>query len=285
MARAGVETAWWDLIAFRHGTSLAERVTRRLHELGVAPRWCERASTIECGIALGIPQQEDAAVLADWVDAAVRAGYRRVKLKVRPGWDEEPVSVTREVLRRMRAELPITVDANGAYPLDGDAADVRRLDALGLLYIEQPFPGEALWDLRELHRMLETPICLDETLTSDDVARQILELDGPTVWNVKVQRVGGLEEACRIYARAVRSGVKLWGGTMPESGIGAQAMLALGCHRGFVYPSDIEPSERWYAPGSDTIELTMGSDGTMPVPVERPRVNHSVAWREVAVLP
>src|SRR5262249_29380030 len=136
--------------------------------------------------------------------------------------------------------------------------------------LEQPLAEDALWDARALTRTLKTPVCLDESLVSDDVARQIVEMGGPLIWNIKVQRVGGLEEACRIYARARAAGARVWGGTMPETGLGAQTMLALGCHGGFSFPTDIEPSDRWYKPGMDLIELTMNSDGTMPVPQQRP---------------
>lgn len=270
MARAGVETAWWDLEAAREGTSLADLVSRRLRELGVRGPWLHRAARIPCGIALGIPEGGDLDRLRTEVGQACVRGYRRVKLKVRPGWDEAPVHAAREVLASLAPRIPLTVDANGSYHPEQDRSALERLDALGLLYIEQPFPAEALWDLATLGRRLTTPVCLDESLTSDDVARQVLAMGGPTVWNIKIQRVGGLEEACRIYARAGEARVKVWGGTMPETGLGAQAMLALAAHGGFVYPSDLEPSERWYGAGADLVDLTMGPDGTMPVPRARP---------------
>ena len=156
--------------------------------------------------------------------------------------------------------------------MDEHIEELRRLDDLGLLYLEQPLDVTAFSDVLELSEILDTPICLDESLTSDEAARQIVAQGGPVVWNIKVQRVGGLEEACRIYARAGREGARVWGGTMPETGLGAQAMLALGSHVGFVYPSDVEPSERWYAPGVDLIQLMMSAEGMMPVPTLRPAV-------------
>jgi O-succinylbenzoate synthase len=197
-----------------------------------------------------------------------------VKLKVRPGWDLEPVYIAREEMRRAGRDVPLWVDANGAYRLDRDDVALRALDGLDLLFIEQPLPPDAWWDSCELGRQLKTPICLDETIESDDMARQILSMRGPRIWNIKIQRVGGLEEACRIYARGVAAGVALWGGTMPETGLGAQAMLALGAHAGFVYPSDIEPSERWFEPGTDVVDLVMDAQGRMNVPAVRvnPRI-------------
>ena len=284
MAIAGAETAWWDLRAAREGKSLADLVTARLTELQVAEKWLSRSRAVQCGVALGIPQGHDVLVLCRWVEDAIARGYRRIKLKVRSGWDIEPVRVTRDLLAQAGVEIPITVDANGAFNLDQHMEILRGLDGLRLLYIEQPFAADMLWDLRTLGESIGTPVCLDETLTSDGVARQVLDMGGPTVWNIKIQRVGGLEEACRIYARAVRAGVRLWGGTMPETGIGAQAMLALGCHAGFVFPSDLEPSDRWYAPGTDLAELTMSANGLMTVPTRRVAPEIGSSWKLVCDL-
>ncbi len=269
MARCGAETAWWDLHAAVSETSLAELVTRRLLELGVSREHATRRPHIECGVAIGIPQGHDLRALEADVERAIDRGYRRVKLKVMPGWDVAPVRRALDVVERTRAQVPLTVDANGAYSWPKDERTLRELDTLGLLYIEQPLPPHVLWDTCELAASLDTPVCLDESLTSDDVARQVIGMGGPLVWNLKIQRVGGIEEACRIYARAMRSGGRLWGGTMPETGLGAQAMLAVGCHAGFVFPSDLEPSERWYVPGSDVIELAMSDTGLMAVPERR----------------
>ena len=269
MAKAGVETAWWDLLAARKRISLAELVSRRLAELGVAEKMRVQRGHLECGVALGIPPAEDPGILAQWVRDAIASHYRRIKIKIRPGWDEEPVRVTQEAMRKAGVALPLWADANGAYRLDRDEAALRALDRFGLLFLEQPLSEDALQDSVALGRMIHTPICFDESLVSDEVARQILSMDGPRIWNIKIQRVGGLEEACRIYARATAEGVALWGGTMPETGLGAQAMLALGGFAGFVYPSDVEPSERWYQDGRDLVPLIMEPDGVMRIPTIR----------------
>ena len=113
---------------------------------------------------------------------------------------------------------------------------------------------------------LRTQVCVDETLRDARAARQLLELDGPVVWNLKVHRVGGLSETIRIVRLARKAGISMWAGTMPESGIGSQAAIAAASLPGFVYPSDVEPSARWFGEGADVIELTMSSDGTMTVP-------------------
>jgi len=144
--------------------------------------------------------------------------------------------------------------------------DLRNLDDAGLLYIEQPLAPDEIVGHARLAGLLKTPVCLDETLKSASLARQVVALDGPTVWNIKVHRVGGLAEVCRIYRIAAESGVALWAGTMPESGIGSQAPLAVAALPGCRYPSDLEPSERWYGVGRDVIELTMNDAGWMPVP-------------------
>ena len=163
-------------------------------------------------------------------------GYRRVKIKVAPGWDVLPVRAAREAMAG--TGLPLTVDANGAYEWPEHEASLRALDDAGLLYIEQPLAaGRARRPRRALRQQLRTPICVDETLRDARAARQVAELDGPRVWNVKVHRVGGLTEVLPHLARSpTRSALRLWAGTMPESGLGSQAALAAAALPGFVYP-------------------------------------------------
>ena len=255
-ARAGVETAAWDLEAHARATGLAALLGERL---GISP-----AGAVDCGVALGIPPDRRPEVLTDWVSDAVRRGYRRVKIKVAPGWDAAAVAAARAGM--VGTSLPLTVDANGAYEWPRDETALRGLDDAGLLYIEQPLAPDELVGHARLAQTLRTPICLDETLRDARAARQIVALDGPKVWNIKVHRVGGLSEVCRIYRVAEESGAKLWAGTMPESGIGSQAALAAAALPLFVYPSDLEPSSRWFGRNGDVIKLTMGKDGRMAVP-------------------
>jgi O-succinylbenzoate synthase len=255
-ARAGLETAAWDLEADRRHTGLAALVAERA---GVTP-----AASIACGIALGIPEDRRPETLARSVEQALREGYRRVKIKVAPGWDEAPTRAARDAL--VGTEVPLTVDANGAYEWAAHETNLRALDQLGLLYIEQPLGPEELVGHARLTRLLRTPVCLDETLHDAGWARQVVELEGPKVWNLKVHRVGGLTEALRVYRQAMAYGAALWAGTMPESGIGSQADLAVAALPGFVYPSDLEPSTRWYGRNVDVIKLVMGPDGRMAVP-------------------
>jgi O-succinylbenzoate synthase len=255
-ARAAIETAAWDLEAHRRNTGLAAQLAERL---GVRP-----AESVPCGVALGIPVDRSVRTLERWIADAVAAGYRRVKIKVAPGWDEAPVRAAREVLAG--TGLPLTVDANGGYEWREHERELRALDEAGLLYIEQPLHPDELVGHARLAERLTTPVCVDETLRDARAARQIAELGGPLVWNVKVHRVGGLSEVCRIVRIARECGAKLWAGTMPESGLGSQAALAAAAMPEFVYPSDLEPSARWFGRNTDVIKLTMTPDGRMRVP-------------------
>ena len=255
-ARAALETAAWDLEAHRRGTGIAALLAERLG-VTAAPR-------IPCGVALGIPPDRSIATLQRWIEGALTHGYRRVKIKVAPGWDAEPVAASRRALDG--TGIPLTVDANGGYEWPQHEPALRMLDESELLYIEQPLAPEELLGHVRLSQTLRTPICVDETLHGERAGRQLLELDGPRVWNVKVHRMGGLTEVCRVVRLARARGVRLWAGTMPESGLGSQAALGAAALPGFVYPSDLEPSARWFGPAADVIELGMGPDGTMEVP-------------------
>jgi O-succinylbenzoate synthase len=255
-ARASLETAMWDLEACRRGTGLAALIAERL---GVEP-----APSLPCGVALGIPADRSTQTLCRWIEQAVAKGYRRVKIKVAPGWDSVPVSAAVSALAG--SGLPLTVDANGAYEWPEHETALRSLDDAGLLYIEQPLPPDELVGHARLTRELRTQVCVDETLRDARAARQLVELDGPLVWNLKVHRVGGLSETIRIVRIAREAGISMWAGTMPESGLGSQAAIAAASLPGFIYPSDVEPSARWFGEGVDVIELTMSSDGRMTVP-------------------
>lgn len=255
-ARAAIDTAAWDLEAARRNTGMAALLGERL---GAAP-----AAAIECGVALGIPEDRSLDTLKRWIWEAVALGYRRVKIKIAPGWDAEPVGAAREALAG--TPLPLTVDANGAYRWPDDLPLLEAIDEAGLRYIEQPLAPEELVGHADLGRRLRTPVCLDETLRSAAVARQIAELGGPRIWNIKVHRMGGLTETLAVWREAERYGAELWAGTMPESGIGSQAALAAASLPRFVHPSDLEPSTRWFGRNADVVKLVMGRDGRMVVP-------------------
>jgi O-succinylbenzoate synthase len=255
-ARAALETAAWDLEAARRKTGLAALLAERVK--------AKPASSISCGVALGIPQDRSTETLRRWIDEALARGYQRVKIKVAPGWDSVPLQAALQAMAG--SGLPLTVDANGGYEWPEHDANLRELDQAGLLYIEQPLAPDDLVGHATLAHDLKTPLCLDETLKDSTAARQIIELGGPRVWNIKVHRMGGLSEVTRVYAMAKDYKAELWAGTMPESGIGSQAAIAAASLPGFVYPSDLEPSTRWFGRNTDVVKLAMSNDGRMEVP-------------------
>jgi O-succinylbenzoate synthase len=190
----------------------------------------------------------------------VEQGYRRVKLKIEPGWDLE-------VLEAVRAEHPsieLTVDANSAYTLDMSDR-LLALDSFGLHYIEQPLHWDDMLEHARLAEMLATPLCLDETLTSPARVRDALELRACAVVNIKVGRVGGLQSVREIHDLCVARGVPMWCGGMLETGIGRAHNIHLATMPGFVYPGDTASASRTYA--HDIVEQRLEAvNGVMPVP-------------------
>ena len=267
-ARAGAETAVWDLVCRRRGVRLLDLIVEALRTMGVAERHLIPRPQIQCGVALGIPDDGRVDTLARWTREALEHGYGRVKIKIRPGWDVEAIRAVRGAIAASGRPALLWADANASYELERDADALRGIDDEGLLFIEQPLQHDDLVDHATLAGRLRTPICLDESLRDARWARHALTLGASRIWNIKVQRLGGLSEAVRVYALATTQDVALWGGTMPETGVGARAILALGALPRFVYPTDVEPSERWYASGTDPLPLLMSADGTMPVPSE-----------------
>lgn len=265
MARAGVETALWDLVCAKAGCSLRTVITAVMQHLGVAEDKRVSRTFVESGAALGMPRGGDLGSLADQARAAIQAGYHRVKLKVQPGFDVEPVRAVREAVHATGRKVRIWADANGSYQREKDFPALQVLDREQLVMVEQPFPAEDVLAMIRLAHEIVTPVCLDESLADDHAAQLFLESDGPKIWNLKVQRVGGLWESVKIYKRAMEGGVRLWGGTMPETGVGSHAILCLGAFEGFTYPTDVAPSKRWYPPGADLIEVNMDGHGRISV--------------------
>lgn len=267
-ARAGAETAVWDLFCHHERASLLDLLTHALRDAGVAARELAPRDRVDCGIALGIPDTGRTATVERWTREALSRGYRRVKIKIRPGWDVEALQAARSAIVDHGREVMMWADANASYDLGRDLDALRAVDDQGLLFIEQPLQHDDLLDHAALATQLRTPICLDESLRDARWARHAVSVGASRIWNIKVQRLGGLAEALRVYAIAAECDVALWGGTMPETGIGARTILSLGALPRFVYPSDVEPSERWYSSGSDPLPLVMADDGTMAVPRE-----------------
>jgi o-succinylbenzoate synthase len=245
MAKAALEMAALDADLRARGRSLASRLG------GVRDR-------VACGVSVGIPGSLEE--LLEQVGGYVGAGYRRVKLKIEPGWDVSPVTLIREAF----PGTPLSVDANAAYTLDAIQV-FEELDALDLMMIEQPLGPEDLMEHAELQRRITTPVCLDESIRSAADARAAIALGSCGVVNVKAGRVGGMLEAVRVHDTCRERGVPVWCGGMLETGVGRASNLALASLPGFTLPGDTSASERYFA--EDLTEpFVLGPDGTMAVP-------------------
>jgi O-succinylbenzoate synthase len=198
--------------------------------------------------------------LLDAVDRYVSQGYLRIKLKIEPGWDVAPVAAVRE---RFGDDLLLQVDANTAYTL-ADARHLARLDAFDLLLIEQPLPEDDIRGHARLARVVATPICLDESITSARAAADAIALGATSVVNVKPGRVGGYLEARRVHDVCAANGVPVWCGGMLETGIGRAANVALAALPNFTLPGDTSASDRYYA--RDITEPFVLRDGHVAVP-------------------
>jgi O-succinylbenzoate synthase len=216
------------------------------------------ARRVPAGIALGLAESEAAAV--DAVRRVVAYGYRRVKVKIAPGADVDPLLAIRAAF----PDLALQADANGAYSLR-DADHLVRLDEVGLQCLEQPFGRDELDDHAALARRLATPLCLDETITSAGVARRAIEMGACSVVNVKAARVGGLVAAREVHDVCRAHGVAAWVGGMLDTGIARAANVALAALPGMTLPGDVSASDRWF-----TTELTepmrLDADGCIAVP-------------------
>lgn len=246
MARASLENAVWDLLARAQGVSLASL-------LGGA----RRAAPV--GVSVGIePTLEE---LLAQVAGYVAAGYARVKLKIKPGWD---VQVVRAVRERW-PELALQVDANSAYTL-ADAARLAELDAFDLLLIEQPLHHEDMVDHAVLQMQLKTPICLDESIHSPEHARWALDIGACQIINIKVGRVGGFTAAKQIHDLCMARGVPVWCGGMLETNVGRAGNLALAALPNFTLPGDISASARYFHHDIAAPDFTLNADSTISVP-------------------
>jgi len=227
MAKACLEMAVLDASLRADGLSLATL-------LGGTRGW------VEAGVALGIPGSIDE--LLDAVEAALGDGYRRVKLKIQPGWDIAPVRAVRE---RYGTDVVVQVDGNGSYGLE-DADVLAQLDDFGLAMIEQPLPAAApLAHHAAMGVRLRTPICLDESIISAAVAAEMIAAEACAVVNIKPGRVGGYLEAKRVHDVCVAVGVPAWCGGMLETGLARAANLGLAALAGFTLAGDLTPAERY----------------------------------------
>lgn len=245
MAKAALEMAVLDAELGAAGTSLARH-------LGA------RRATVPAGVSVDLVRPLPA--LLDQVAAFVDLGYRRVKLKVEPGWDVEPVRAVRE---RFGDDLLLQVDANGAYR-HGEDHRLDALDPFGLLLIEQPLGDEDLAGHARLARRIATPVCLDESITSAHAAETAIALGACSVVNVKAGRVGGYLEAVRVHDVCVAHGVAAWCGGMLETGLGRAANVALAALPGFTLPGDLSGSDRFFHTDITPPAVVIGGELVVP---------------------
>lgn len=245
MAKAALEMAILDAELRAAGRSFAR-------ELGGVH------DTVPCGVSVGI--MDSVPQLLDAVGGYIDEGYVRIKLKIEPGWD---VDVVRAVRERFGDAVLLQVDANTAYTLR-DARHLAKLDDFDLLLIEQPLEEEDVLGHADLAKIVKTPICLDESITSAQTASAAIRLGATSIINIKPGRVGGYLEARRIHDLAAAAGVPVWCGGMVESGIGRAANIALASLPGFTLPGDVSASGRFYA--TDITAPFVMDDGHLAVP-------------------
>jgi len=248
MAKAGLELAFWDLKARRMNVSLSKIYggVRGEVEAGVS-----------CGIEDSIPE------LQERIGAYLAEGYRRIKIKIKPGWDVEACAA----VRSKYPDVLLQVDANGAYA-PADIPRLKELDAFNLLLVEQPFPPYDLWEHAKLQKEMKTPLCLDESVLSLATVRAALEMGSCRIVNIKVGRVGGFVEARRIHDHCQEKGVPVWCGGMLESGVGRAHNLHIAALPNFKLPHDLSASRRYYK--EDLIDpfIELSGPGTIKVPTE-----------------
>ena len=261
MAKAAVEMAAWDLAATHEDVSLS-----RL--LGGTQ------TAIPSGVSIGI--QDSLPQLADKVRKELEAGYRRIKIKVKPGWDFEAVEMVREYF----GTIPLMVDANAAYTL-ADAARLAMLDRFELMMIEQPLEYDDIRDHAMLQRRIATAICLDESIHSVRAAEDAIALEACRVINIKPGRLGGHAESIRVHDACANHNIPVWHGGMLESGIGRAHNIHLASLPNFSLPGDTSASKRYFVPDLIDPPIEVSADGRVAVPTG-PGIGVNIDWERVA---
>ena len=260
MAKAALETAVWDLEARQQEIPLSRHIG------GVR-------NAIPCGVSIGI--QDSIEILLRKVRAELAAGYRRIKIKIKPGWEMEP-------LRQIRFEfpgIPLMADANSAFSL-ADLPLLRQLDQFSLMMIEQPLAADDIIDHAALQKEIATPICLDESIHSAEDARKAVEMGSCRIINVKLGRVGGYSEAIKINDYCSRHGIPVWCGGMLESGIGRAHNVAMSSLTAFTLPGDVSASKRYFAEDTVRPPVTVTPEGTI-VLQETPGIGYTPDWERI----
>jgi len=246
MAKSGLEFAVWDLFARAQNVSLSKLLggTRDRVEVGVS-----------------VPIHADVPALLKTVEGYLNNGYKRVKLKIKPGWDVQPTRAVRE----RWPDLLLQVDGNSIYHLR-DAEHLKELDQFDLLLNEQPLDHDDIFDHAKLAKIISTPLCLDESIVSPDHARWAIELNACKIINIKPTRIGGLADAVEIHNLAQAAGMPVWHGGMLETGIGRATNVALASLPNFSLPGDISANDRYFPRDIVQNPFTLNRDSTLSVP-------------------
>ena len=263
MAKATIETACWDLEAKRAGVPLWK------HLGGVRSEIC-------CGVSIGI--QDTPEILLEKIRREVDAGYQRIKIKIKPGWDLK-------IIARVRKEFPdirLMGDANSAYKL-ADVPLFQQLDHFNLMMLEQPLAHDDIFDHATLQRQIQTPVCLDESIQSAEDAAHAISLGSCKIINVKLGRVGGHSEAKRVEAVTCDNEIPVWCGGMLESGIGRAHNIAMSTLANFTLPGDVSASARYWEEDIIDPPVTVSSRGTI-TPPDSPGIGFAVNLSRIEAL-
>jgi O-succinylbenzoate synthase len=247
MAKAAVETACWELLARKQGKPLWQCLGGERRD-------------IECGVSIGL--QPSVNQLLYKIQLELDAGYRRIKLKIKPGSDVDMI----RAVRRHFPHIRLMVDANSAYRLD-DSPVLEKLDQFNLMMIEQPLAHDDLIDHAALQQRLHTPICLDESVCTVAQARQAIDIGACRIINIKLGRVGGFAEAKKIQDHCAQRNIPVWCGGMLESGIGRAHNIAMSTLPGFTLPGDVSASKRYWERDIIVPDVQVTSRGTIEAPM------------------
>lgn len=259
MAKSGLETAVWDLYAKQQGLPLYKVLGGEKTE-------------VEVGISLGLEKSDD--IIIEKIREKVEEGYKRIKVKIKPGRDVEMIRAIREVF----PDIPLMADANSAYTLD-DIELLKQLDEFNLMMIEQPLGSTDIVDHATLQKAIKTPVCLDESIDSYENAKAAIELGSCEIINVKVGRVGGLAESIKIHDLAKENKIPLWCGGMLEAGVGRLTNIAITTLPNFVLPGDTASSSRYWEEDIITPEV-VAENGVVQLS-EKPGIGAEVDFEKM----
>jgi O-succinylbenzoate synthase len=249
MAKAAMEGAVWDLHSKQNNMTLSKALGGELEEINV-------------GVSIGI--EDSIEKLLAKVEGFLQDGYKKIKVKIKPGWDFEPIQAIRE---RFGYSIPLMADANSAYTL-ADMPHLKELDQFNLIMIEQPLAHDDIIDHATLQAQLSTPICLDESIHSVEDARKAIGLGSCKIINIKIGRVGGLTEAKKIHDFCGQNNIPVWCGGMLEAGIGRAHNIAIASLSNFTIPGDTSASSRYFSRDIVFPEIVLTKPGVIKVPVE-----------------